>query len=123
MTTQNSESAMPTNENQPTVGVMNVYPNPSGRMDPMENNERYPEFYSSAVKRETKEDRHNMLRRIFDSTGPASEQARAEIAQLLHHGASGDYESHAPLLQMGKEASSEQEPSLGDLVQQRFGRF
>lgn len=120
--TKKIASPLPSNEDQPTKGTMNVYPNPPGRPDPMEHDNRFPDLYSEGVRKETRQDRQDMLHRIFDSMEPASAQAKEEISELFEHGKEGDFETHTPTL-MRKNASVKEEASLGEEVRRRIGRF
>jgi hypothetical protein len=72
---------------------------PGGKNKPVNfSPELYGEFVGS---------RDRMLEDFFDSKKPAQENAQAVVGSLFAHGASGDYESRAPMLDREKRASDE----------------
>jgi hypothetical protein len=108
-----NETHLPDNENQTTVGVMNVYPNvEEGQKEPPD-----PMAHSKAVEREGHEDRSKMLNRVFDGMPQAKTQAQAEVAQVLE----GPYESRSPLLQKSAGFAPEHQ-SLTDRVRKVIGQ-
>lgn len=121
------------NEDQPTTGMMNVHVNPEGRKpgtldakwgdNPPARDNGYPDHYGEGVMREAKDDRHGVLKRVFDGIEQASNVAEAEVAQNFAHGASGNYEAHSPLLNRQKTAEHvPDEGSLTDKVLRTIGR-
>jgi hypothetical protein len=99
-------------EGESTVGVNpDVYPDPEGRKqqkgtidapwgerDTTDGNND-PEHYSDAAYQQFIEGRQEMLDKLFASKGPAAKAEQALVGQQLQHGASGAYESRAPLLE------------------------
>lgn len=58
-----------------------------------------PEHFSDAAMQGFIDSRQEMLNDLFDSKKPAAKAEQALVSQQLGHGASGDFESRAPLLE------------------------
>lgn len=131
--TKDTNGTVPNNENQTTVGVMNLHTKPEGRrpgtMDALWGDEPSKELNGAGVVREGNDDRRGLLGRIFDSLESANAEAKAEMAERFQHVASHEYEAHSPLLQREKTAAavlvdehSPEEGSLTDRVVRIAGR-
>ena len=98
-----------TNEDDTNKGINNVYGPPAGRKPgtldakwgdtPKEAPDGYPDNYSTAVKREARDDRAGVIERSFDSPKTTAPAEQSLMAQYLEHAAEG--QPHSPILQRG----------------------
>ncbi len=72
---------------------------PWGEPDNTSRDPNQPEYFSDAATQGFIQSRQNMLDELFDSKKPATQAAQAIVSQELAHGASGNFESKAPLLE------------------------
>lgn len=118
---QGSDS--PGDDDESTVGVNpdqqpDPEDRPKGDMDapwgeetsPGKKNE--PEQFSDAAMQGFINSRQEMLDSLFDSKGPAQKAEASLVGQQLAHGASGNFETKAPLL----ERKTAEDQTLSELV-------
>lgn len=113
----------PGDDTESTVGVnpdqqLDPEDRPKGNVDapwgedssPDQRNE--PEHFSDAAMQGFISSRQEMLDNLFDSKKPAQKAEGNLVGQQLQHGASGDFETKAPLL----EHKTAGDQTLSDLV-------
>ena len=120
------------NENDTLKGVANVRTQPEDRApgtldakwgdDPPEGHNGYPDVYSTAVMREAKDGRGELIERMFDSPKAVAAKEQALMRQYFENAGEGD--PHSPMLQRGnlplKHAHAEPE-TLTDQVNRVIG--
>jgi hypothetical protein len=121
-----------TNENDTNKGVADVREAPAGRAPdtldakwgdhPAKGIDGHSDVYSSAVLREARDGRSDLLERLFDSP-----KTTASVEQALVRKNFGDVDrdrvSHSPMLQRGRvKTASADEESLTDKVMRVVGR-
>ena len=122
------------NEDQSTVGMTNLYPNPEDRpshdIDAPWGESPNPKgapndavHYGTGVKLEFHQDRESLLDRIFDVMPQASNADKALIAQSFERGKPGQHEAHSPLLTRKTAAQHVPDaPTLAERVRAVAGR-
>lgn len=114
---------LPNNEDATTVGAMNVYPNPSDRK-PGTLDARWgdkptaPVENSEAVEREARNDRVELLGRLFDTLEPARENEKKLMSAQF---STQNYEAHSPLLQPKVASVLRPDATLADQVSRVVG--
>jgi hypothetical protein len=102
--------AAETNEDSTQLSVNNLWPSHAGRRpgtldakwgDPSPSGVNdYPDVYSSAVMREAKDGRANLLERLFDSPRTSSPAEQALMSEHFENAREGA--PHSPMLQRGR---------------------
>lgn len=115
-------------ESRSTVGTTALYDNPedrsSGDIDAPwgEPGPDDPSHNSSGVWNKHVETKHELLGKAFSGTKPAFAADQQLISANFAHGASGNFESHAPSLHAKSKTKATKEPTLMEKVRTVAGR-
>lgn len=115
-------------ETRPTVGTTSLYDNPedrsSGDIDAPwgEKGPDDPAHHGSGAWNKHVETKHELLDKAFSGTQTAAKAEQQLISDNFAHGASGDFESHAPLLHAKSKTKATKEPTLMEKVRAVAGR-
>ena len=124
-----ASTADPTNVAKSTVGTTSLYDNPedrgeSGTLDAPwgEKGTKDPNHNGSGAWNKHVETKHELLDKAFSGTKPAAKAEQQLISANFAHGASGDFESHAPSLHAKSKTKATKEPTLMEKVRAVAGR-
>lgn len=136
--TKKAEGEIPNNEDQSTVGTVNLYDDPEDREEPRQNHSPWGEegpregsrpnqaFHNSdGAFEEHKKVRQGVVDNIFHDRSKADSADQALIAENFEHGKSGDFTTHSIHLQ-GKSVekiSHPRTPTLMERVRRVTGGF
>lgn len=115
-------------ETRSTVGTTSLYENPadrqSGNLDAPwgEPGPKDPDHHGSGPWNKHVETKHELLDKAFSGTQTAAKADQQLISANFAHGASGDFETHSPLLHAKSETKATKEPTLMEKVRTVAGR-
>lgn len=101
-------------ETRSTAGTLSLYDNPDDRENVADDQNQQ----SSGVRGAYTETQHGVLDNAFSEKATAEKADQKLISTNFAHGASGDFESNAPLLQ----SKSKPQSTLMEKVRTTFGR-